>query len=136
MLAVPAVLLLLAALLVLVPDGTLFIERAAVQFTDHSAYAAWVLHHARIALPGVAPTLPSTLDIAAALAGVAGSFATASISLFGRPLREALPRPIVERGRAVLRAPRGLHTGDIRDYVTWWTAGAGTIGVVCLLALR
>jgi hypothetical protein len=31
---------------------------------------------------------------------------------------------------------RGLHSGHIGDYIAWWTAGAGLLGAVCLLALR
>jgi hypothetical protein len=36
---------------------------------------------------------------------------------------------------SALRGLRHLHSGQIGDYVTWWTAGVAVLGGVCLLAL-
>jgi hypothetical protein len=37
--------------------------------------------------------------------------------------------------RTALRKLRHLHSGEIGDYIAWWTAGASVLGAVCLLAL-
>jgi hypothetical protein len=30
---------------------------------------------------------------------------------------------------------RRLHSGEIGDYIAWWTAGTAVLGAACLLAL-
>jgi hypothetical protein len=51
-------------------------------------------------------------------------------------LREALPARISGPARAGVHALRAVHSGLIGDYIAWWTLGAGTLGTVCLVALR
>jgi multicomponent Na+:H+ antiporter subunit D len=136
MVAVPAVLLVAAALVGLIPGAVPGVERLAAGFTDHRAYAGWVLRSARVPLPPVAPSHVSVTDVASALAGMACALGLAGLGLFGRPLREALPSRVAGISRSALRRLRGLHSGHIGDYVAWWTAGAGVLGTVCLVALR
>jgi hypothetical protein len=40
------------------------------------------------------------------------------------------------RGRRSVRALRGLHSGHVGDYITWWSAGAAALGGLVLVALR
>ncbi|MGZ4185706.1 MAG: hypothetical protein ACXVFA_10240, partial [Solirubrobacteraceae bacterium] len=64
-----------------------------------------------------------------------GAIGAAALGLFGRPLRESLPRRVREPTRTALRSVRHLHSGEIGDYIAWWTAGASVLGAVCLFAL-
>jgi multicomponent Na+:H+ antiporter subunit D len=137
MIVAPAVLLVAAACLGLIPGAVPWIERAAVRFTDHTAYARWVLHGAGgVSWPTAIPSHVPTADVVTALAGLLGAVGAAALGLFGRPLREALPARVSEPARAAVRGLRRLHSGHIGDYITWWTAGAGVLGGVCLVALR
>ena len=135
MLVVPAVLLLVAAFVGLVPGAVPGVEHAAARFTDHAAYASWVLHGSHGSWPIPAPSHTAVVDVITALLAVGGAVAIAAVGLFGRPLRERLPRSLASRSRDVVRALRGLHSGHIGDYIAWWTAGAAVLGTVCLLAL-
>jgi multicomponent Na+:H+ antiporter subunit D len=136
MIAVPAALLVAAAALGLVPGAVPWVERAAARFTDHGAYAAWVLHGARVAWPAVATTHVPAIDVVTGLLGLAGAVGVAALGLFGRPLRDALPSSLAARARAAQRGLRGLHSGHVGDYIAWWSAGASVLGAVCLMALR
>jgi multicomponent Na+:H+ antiporter subunit D len=136
MLAVPTVLLAGAAGVALLPGAVALVERLAGQFATHGAYAAWVLRGAPITLPRVPPVHVAPVELASALAGVAGALGLAALGLFGRPLRERLPTAVTHPAHAGLRRLRALHSGHIGDYIAWWTADAGTLGAVCLLALK
>jgi len=136
MIVVPAVLLILAAGLGLVPGGVPAVERGAARFTDHAAYAQWVLAGSPVAWPHVATSHIEAADAVYALLAVAGAVAAAVLGLFGRPLRAALPGAIRTPARAVVRQVRLVHSGHIGDYIAWWSAGASLLGGVCLLALR
>ncbi|HEX4107613.1 MAG TPA: proton-conducting transporter membrane subunit [Solirubrobacteraceae bacterium] len=136
MLVVPAVLLALGAAAGLVPGLVPRIASAAARFTDHPAYAAWVLHAARPSWPAAVAVDPSGSAVLAGVLSVVGAVAVAALGLFGRSLPQALPRAARERSRTALRAVRHLHSGHIGDYIAWWTAGAAAVGATCLLALR
>jgi multicomponent Na+:H+ antiporter subunit D len=136
MIVVPAVLLAAAAVVGLVPGAVPGVERAAAQFTDHGAFASWVLRGRDLGLPHVLPSHISGGDVALGLASVMAAVGLAALGLFGRPLRESLPVNVARPARNALRALRGLHSGHIGDYIAWWTAGASVLGGVCLLALR
>jgi multicomponent Na+:H+ antiporter subunit D len=135
MVVVPAVLLAATLLVGFVPGAVPGVERLAARFVDHAAYARWVLHDARIPLPHVPASHVELKDVVVSLLAVIGAVATAAIGLFGRPLRESVPAAIRDPSRDALRALRHLHSGQIGDYITWWTAGAAVIGGVCLVAL-
>jgi multicomponent Na+:H+ antiporter subunit D len=135
MMVVPAVLLTVAAVLVFVPGGVPGVERAAARFTDHAAYARWVLAGTHIHWPHVETSRIETIDVVYALLAVAGAVGAAALGLFGRPLRESLPSGIRRPTGAALLRLRHLHSGEIGDYIAWWTAGAGLLGTVCLVVL-
>jgi multicomponent Na+:H+ antiporter subunit D len=136
MVAVPAALLVLAALAGLVPGAVPWVERMAARFADHRAYAAWVLHDKAIRWPPVPASHVPAIDVLTALAAVAGAVVLAAIGLFGRPLRRQLPRALSDAAAAATRTLRGLHSGHIGDYIAWWTAGTTAVGAVCMIALR
>jgi len=84
----------------------------------------------------VVPETAKPIDVIYGLLATVGALGAAAAGLFGRPLREALPQAVGGRARSGLRALRSLHSGHIGDYIAWWTAGAGMLGGVCLVALR
>jgi multicomponent Na+:H+ antiporter subunit D len=135
MLAVPAVLLVLAAVAGLVPGLLHSLSRTAAEFVNHGAYARWGLHGLPAGHAAAAPAHIDPVDYGYAAIAVLGAVGLAALGLFGRPLREGLPRLIREPSRHALRSLRGLHSGHIGDYIAWWTAGAGALGAVCLIAL-
>jgi len=67
---------------------------------------------------------------------VGGAVLAGALGLWGRPLREGLPRAIRRPAAGTVFALRGLHNGHIGDYIAWWSAGVSLIGGVCLVALR
>jgi multicomponent Na+:H+ antiporter subunit D len=137
MVVVPAVLLVCAALVGLVPGAVPGVERFAARFVNHGAYARWVLAGSRhLVWPVPAPSHVAASDVVDALVALIAAGAVAALGLFGRPLREALPARLGRPARQGLLRLRHLHSGQIGDYIAWWSAGAGVIGGVCLLTLR
>jgi multicomponent Na+:H+ antiporter subunit D len=135
MMVVPAGLLVGAAVLGLVPGAVPGVERAAARFVDHGAYARWVLDAAHVSWPAVTTSHVQALDVLYALLAAGGAVGLAVLGLFGRPLRESLPSTIREPARSSLRQLRHLHSGQVGDYIAWWSAGASVLGGVCLIAL-
>jgi multicomponent Na+:H+ antiporter subunit D len=135
MIAVPAVLLAAAAVLGLVPGAVPGVERAAGRFVNHAAYARWVLGPGHVAWPPVKTSHIEALDVLYGVLSVAGALGVAALGLFGRSLREAIPAAIARPARGTLLGLRHLHSGEIGDYIAWWTAGASLFGGACLLAL-
>ena len=136
MVLVPALMLLAAAAVGLVPGAVPGIERLASRFTEHAAYASWVLHGRAVPLPKLAPSHVALADVLYGVLSALGAVGAAALGLFGRPLRDALPDSVAGLGRDALRTVRFVHTGHIGDYIAWWSAGASVLGGVCLLALR
>ena len=136
MVLVPAVLLAAALVVGLLPAAVPGVERAAAGFVEHGSYAAWVLHGAPVPLPSIPPSHISGADYLYAITSVLGAALFASVGLFGRPLRLALPGAIRQPGASAVTVLRGLHNGHIGDYIAWWSAGVSLVGGVCLFALR
>jgi multicomponent Na+:H+ antiporter subunit D len=135
MVAVPAVLLVLAAVVVFVPGAVDGAQRAAARFTDHGAYAQWVLGGAHVHWPAVELGQVESIDYLYGALAIAGAVAAAAIGLWGRPLRDALPTVVLAPTRAAMVRLRHLHSGEIGDYIAWWTVGASLLGAACLVAL-
>lgn len=136
MVIAPATLLGLAIGGGLVPGSVAWLQRAAAVFCEHSAQLRWVLHGQPLPLPVVHPESASTFELLAGIGAVLLALAVAATGLFGRPFARSLPASLRERSGGLNRRLRRLHSGHIGDYIAWWTAGAGTLGMVCLLALR
>jgi len=135
MLIVPAALLLGAVVAGLIPGLVPAIERAAARFTDHTAYATWVLRGHPAQYPPVPSSHVETFDYLYAAGGTLGALAIAALTLFGGPLRGRVPRRLEGPPRAALTAFRRLHSGHIGDYIAWWTAAAAMLGGASLILL-
>ena len=135
MLAVPAVLLLAAIVVGLIPGLVPAVEAAAARFTDHAAYATWVLRGGAAHFARAATSHVETFDYLYGAAGTLGALAIAALTLFGAPLRQRLPSGLEGPPRSVLTALRELHSGHIGDYVAWWTAATAVLGGACLILL-
>jgi multicomponent Na+:H+ antiporter subunit D len=135
MLIVPGVLLLGAIVVGLIPGLVPAIDRAAAHFTDHAAYATWVLRGVPAHYSSVPPSHVEAFDYLYAAAGTLGAIALAALTLFGAPLRRRLPRGFERPPRAALTALRRLHSGHIGDYIAWWTLAAAMLGGASLILL-
>ena len=136
MIIVPALLLVGAAVIGLVPGATAAVDRVAARFADHTAYAGWVLGSGHVVWPHVTVGHIEAVDVIGGVLAVGGAIGTAALGLFGRAARESLPRAIREPARRLVRRLRYLHSGHIGDYIAWWSTGASVLGGVCLLVLR
>jgi multicomponent Na+:H+ antiporter subunit D len=114
---------------------------AAARFTDRGAYAATVL--AGHAPPGASSAGraepfdgPHAVDWLYALLSLAGAIGLAWMALARGPLRD-LPGdgPAGRAVRATLAALRGLHTGQVTDYVTWLVAGTALLGLTWAITI-
>jgi multicomponent Na+:H+ antiporter subunit D len=135
MLIVPAALLLGAVAAGLIPGLVPAIERAAARFTDHVAYASWVLRGHPAHYPPAPPSHVEPFDFLYAAGSTLGALAIAALTLFGGPLRGRVSRRLEGPPRAALTAFRRLHSGHIGDYIAWWTAAAAVLGSASLILL-
>jgi multicomponent Na+:H+ antiporter subunit D len=136
MLVVPAVLLLGAIVIGLIPGAVPGIEIAAAHFRDHLSYITWVLHGTIPRYPAASTSHVEGFDYLYGAAATVGAVGLAAVALFGAPLRKALPDPLIRGPLGAVIALRRLHTGHIGDYIAWWTAGAATLGGASLIFLR
>ena len=72
MMVVPAVLLVAAALVVFIPGAFNGVQRAAARFTDHAAYAKWVLGGAHVKWPSVEISHVEPLELLYAVLSIVG----------------------------------------------------------------
>jgi multicomponent Na+:H+ antiporter subunit D len=135
MLIVPGVLLLAAIVVGLVPGTVPGIETVASHFHDHAAYATWVLRDARPHFSPVTHSHVETFDYLYGAGGTVGAVAIAALTLFGARLYRRLPQALVQPPRRALTALRGLHSGNIADYIAWWTLAAAMLGSASLILL-
>jgi multicomponent Na+:H+ antiporter subunit D len=135
MLIVPAMLLLGAIVVGLVPGAVPSIETAASQFRDHAAYVRWVLNGAAPHFSPVSHSHVETFDYLYGAAGALGALAIASLTLFGATLHRRLPQTLTGPLRAAITGLRELHSGHIGDYVAWWTLGTALLGGASLVLL-
>jgi multicomponent Na+:H+ antiporter subunit D len=122
--AVPALLMLAAVVVGLVPDLVPSIERAAAHFRDHAAYAGIVLYGKVPHYPPVATAHVKASAWIYALISTTGALVLAAAGLRGRRM---LPR--------VGEALRAAHSGHIGDYIAWWTFGVAVVGGLVLWAV-
>ena len=136
MVVVPAVLLVGAIVIGLIPGAVPGIEQAAAHFRDHASYIGWVLHGGRAHFPPASTSHVETYDYLYGAAATVGAVLLAAVTLFGYRLGDRLPALVLDPALAGLRTLRGLHSGHIGDYIAWWTAGAALLGGTSLVFLR
>jgi len=134
MVLVPAVLLLAAVVVGLIPGAVPGIELAAAHFTDRAAYVGWVLHGVVHFAPAATSHVEG-FDYLYAAGATAGALGLAALTLFGAPLLQRLPAMPVRASTAALGVLRELHSGHIGDYIAWWTAGTAALGGASLILL-
>jgi multicomponent Na+:H+ antiporter subunit D len=135
MLVVPAVLLIGAIVIGLIPGAVPAIEVAAGHFHDHLSYINWVLH-GQVHFAPASTSHIEAYDYAYAGGATLGALALAGLGLFGRPLRARVPEALLRPVVVAVGGLRGLHSGHIGDYIAWWTAGAAALGGASLIFLR
>jgi multicomponent Na+:H+ antiporter subunit D len=120
----PFLLLVAASLLVgVVPQVADIAARAAIRFTDSFGYQAAVLGGAG----GVPAPVPAQGGVEWKSGGMTALLALliAAIFLYSAPLPSPLLRGIKGAVKPVVQLLRGIHSGYIGDYVTWFMIGAG-----------
>jgi multicomponent Na+:H+ antiporter subunit D len=135
MLAVPAVMLVLAIVVGLIPGAVDGIQTAAAHFTDHAGYIDWVLR-GHVHFPPAEHSHVEAFDYYYGAGATVGAVLLAALGLFGRPLLRRIPEAASVPVRRAVGGLRVLHSGHIGDYTAWWTAGAALFGGASLIFLR
>jgi multicomponent Na+:H+ antiporter subunit D len=133
----PAILVVAAIAIGLIPGLGSVIQQAAIRFEDQAGYNATVLAGAHIAHP-VAPAAaePTGLTLSAVLAGL-GSTVGAVILAYLALYRRRLPLLRGHEPGAGLIAPiQRFQSGVVNDYVTWTVVGLAILGGVFALMIR
>jgi multicomponent Na+:H+ antiporter subunit D len=127
----PAIGLLLAALVWGLAPG--LVDRAhdgAAVFANGDAYASAVLQPGR-GVPVQPEPAPSHVG-SAALIGIASAFGALAVAALGLFRRRLVPSTVREWTVNILKPPllalRGLHSGNVGDYVTWMVVGVSLLG--------
>ena len=134
----PACLLLALGLGVgLIPDLGRLTEIDAAKFLNQPAYTQVVLDGAAHLPPAgdIEPAGPNASQVASGLGGVAGAALLALASMFRRRAPEAVRRACSVCIQPLQRI-RGLQSGDVRDYVAWFTFGAAGLGAAFAFLVR
>jgi multicomponent Na+:H+ antiporter subunit D len=132
---IPALALAVAGLAIgLVPGLTDAAGRAAASFVDRAGYAASVLggHATHPHAPSVGP---GTADVLYGVLATVLALALAGAALYRERLRGGLFSAGESATAAMLHRLRGLHSGDVRDYVTWLVLGSAVLGGVFAASL-
>jgi multicomponent Na+:H+ antiporter subunit D len=135
MLIVPAVMLIAAIVIGLIPGAVPGIETVASHFHDHAAYARWVLRDLAPHFSPVSHSHVETFDYLYGAGGTVGALAIAGLTLFAPTLHRRVPTPLITPARGALITLRQLHSGHIGDYIAWWTTAAAMLGGASLLLL-
>jgi multicomponent Na+:H+ antiporter subunit D len=135
MLIVPALLLIGAIVIGLIPGAVPGIEVAAGHFTDHRRSLDWVLRGV-VSLSHASTSQIEGFDYLYGAGAVVGAIALAALGLFGRPLHQRLPPRLLAPATGALGTLRRLHSGHIGDYIAWWTVGAALLSGSTLIFLR
>jgi multicomponent Na+:H+ antiporter subunit D len=137
MIVPPAVLVLAAIAIGVVPDLGTAVQAAALRFQDQAAYNSAVLAGGRTAhAAGVFPPEATGFTAADIVAGI-GTAAGAAILALGALYRRRLPvlRGLRPRG-SLTGLVQAFQSGVINDYVTWIVIGLACIGGAMAFALR
>jgi multicomponent Na+:H+ antiporter subunit D len=138
MIVPPAVLVVAAIVLALLPHLGPVTEAAAVRFQDQAAYNATVLSGAHVTHPAtVYATEPAGItvaDLASGAGSAIGSAVLAFLALYWRRL--PLLRRGFEPGTGLTGPIQRFQSGVINDYVTWIVIGLACLGGALALTIR
>ena len=136
---VPPALLVLAAIAVgLLPHLGPVVQAAAVRFQDQAAYNSAVLFGAHVTHPVAVYAAESTgitlADVASGAGSAAGALILAALALYRR--RIPLLRRGGEPGLVLVGPVRRFQSGVVNDYVTWVVVGMACIGAALAFSIR
>jgi hypothetical protein len=127
--ALLASLLIFANTLLPLAEPQQIIHAGALRFIDAQAYAAAVIEGVRTPLS--TPLDPgSTASGPTSFIGPAAALVLVLLTIGARRLRETRLGGVL----AFAASARRIHTGDVRDYVTWAMLGISAIGVTVAVA--
>ncbi len=134
----PAILVVCAAAIALIPQLGSVVQATAVRFEDQAGYNATVLAGAHVvhpvAIAAAGATGITVSDVVAGAGSAAGAVVLALAALYWRRL------PVLRRGYepgAGLTAPiERFQSGVINDYVTWIVLGLACVGGALALVIR
>ena len=137
MLVPPALLVVLALAVGLVPPIGSVIQAAAVRFEDQVAYNAIVLSgHAVTHLAAPAGTEDSAITVADVTTGAGSAVGAVLLALFGLYRRRIAVLARFPAHSDVADRLRRLQSGVVNDYVTWLVLGLACIGGALAFAIR
>jgi multicomponent Na+:H+ antiporter subunit D len=134
----PAVLVVAALAVGLIPRLGSVIQAAAIRFEDQAGYNATVLAGAHIAHPvALAAAEPTGITLSDLLTGI-GSTIGAVILAFAALYWRRLPvlRRGYEPGAGLTKPIQRFQSGVVNDYVTWVVLGLACLGGVLALVIR
>jgi len=134
----PAVLVVAALAVGLIPRLGSVIQAAAIRFEDQAGYNATVLDGAHIAHPvALAAAEPTGITLSDLLTGI-GSTIGAVILAFAALYWRRLPvlRRGYEPGAGLTKPIQRFQSGVVNDYVTWVVLGLACLGGVLALVIR
>jgi multicomponent Na+:H+ antiporter subunit D len=134
----PAVLVVAAIAIGVIPQLGQVVQAAAIRFEDQAGYNATVLAGAHIAHPAAlaaaGPVGITLSDVLAGLGSTIGALVLAFLALYWRRL--PLLRRGYEPGAGLTRPIRQFQSGVVNDYVTWTVFGLACLGGVFALVIR
>jgi multicomponent Na+:H+ antiporter subunit D len=134
----PAVLVVVAIAIGLIPGLGSVVQAAAVRFEDQRGYNATVLAGAHIVHPAaLAAAEPTGITLSAVLVGLGGAIGSgvlAFTALYWRRL--PLLRRGYEPGAGLTKPIQRFQSGVVNDYVTWLVVGLAVLGGVLAMVIR
>ena len=136
---VPPALLVLAAIAVgLLPHLGPVVQAAAIRFQDQAAYNDAVLFGAHVTHPAALYAAESTgitvADVASGAGSAAGALILAALALYRR--RIPLLRRAGEPDMILVGPVRRFQSGVVNDYVTWVVVGMACLGAALAFSIR
>jgi multicomponent Na+:H+ antiporter subunit D len=134
----PAVLVVAAIVIALLPHLGPAVQGGAVRFQDQGGYNAAVLSGAHVTHPVAPQPAESTgikvSDLASGAGSVAGSVVLAYLALYWRRL--PLLRRGFEPGMGLTTPIQRFQSGVVNDYVTWVVIGLACLGGALAFTIR
>jgi multicomponent Na+:H+ antiporter subunit D len=134
----PAVLVVVAIAVGLLPHLGPVVEAAAVRFQDQGAYNATVLFGAHVAHPaaisGTEDTGITVADVVSGAGSALGGLVLAYVALYWRRL--PLLRRGYEPGTGLTGPIQRFQSGVVNDYITWIVIGMACLGAALAFSIR